>query len=427
MIVEVEREERYWYPDEGGIVWLAGFQPVAPDGRYLGREAPELAAAGLRIAGVAGAARHHGEALASDAAEPGRPLELRRDPDNPHDPNAIAVHAGGEQVGWVPRAIAEEIAPALDAGRALQGARAARAAGLAARPAHGPDDAARRRALARAARTLRRAMPVDAWMQHPTQRFLRHDMFASLRRWTGGELPQDEIPIDVTLAAMDAGGVSYGLLSAWHGPEGPMIANDEVAGWVAAHPERFGGLAAVDLRDPVRAVRELRRCVAELGFKGLRVIPWLWGLPPNDRRYYPLYAECVELGVPFCTQVGHTGPLRSSETGRPIPYLDDVALDFPDLVIVGGHIGYPWTEEMVALARKYPNVYIDTSAYTARRYPPELVRYLRADGRRKVLFGSELPDDPARPRRSSSSTTLELDDEARELFLEGNARRVFAL
>ena len=116
MIVEVEREERYWYPDEGGIVWLAGFQPVLPDGRYLGREAPELAAAGLRIAGVAGAARFHGEALASHAAEPGRPLELRRDPDNPHDPNAIAVHAGGAQVGWVPRAVAEEIAPAIDAG-----------------------------------------------------------------------------------------------------------------------------------------------------------------------------------------------------------------------------------------------------------------------------------------------------------------------
>jgi hypothetical protein len=116
MIVEVEREERYWYPDDGGIVWLAGFQPVADDGRYLGREAPELAAAGLRIAGVAGAARHHGDALAADAAQPGRPLELRRDPANPHDANAIKVLAGGEQVGWVPRAVAEEIAPALDAG-----------------------------------------------------------------------------------------------------------------------------------------------------------------------------------------------------------------------------------------------------------------------------------------------------------------------
>ena len=116
MVVEVEREERYWYPDDGGIVWLAGFQPVAPDGRYLGRDAPELAAAGLRIAGVAGAGSHHADALASDAAAPGRPLELRRDPGNEHDPNAIAVLADGAQVGWVPRAVAEEIAPAIDAG-----------------------------------------------------------------------------------------------------------------------------------------------------------------------------------------------------------------------------------------------------------------------------------------------------------------------
>ena len=66
--------------------------------------------------------------------------------------------------------------------------------------------------------------------------------------------------------------------------------------------------------------------------------------------------------------------MRASETGRPIPYLDDVALDFPDLTIVGGHIGYPWTAEMVALATKYLNVYIDTTAYTARRYPAELVQ-----------------------------------------------------
>jgi predicted TIM-barrel fold metal-dependent hydrolase len=270
------------------------------------------------------------------------------------------------------------------------------------------------------------AVTIDAWMQHPTLRFLQHDMFASLRRWVGEDLPSEEIPVDVTIAAMDAGGVDFGLISAWHAPEGPLISNDEVARFVADHPDRLAGLAAVDLRDPVRAVRELRRCVKELGFRGLRAIPWLWGLPPNDRRYYPLYAECVELGVPFCTQVGHTGPLRSSETGRPIPYLDDVALDFPDLTIVGGHIGYPWTEEMVALARKYPNVYIDTSAYTERRYPPELVRYLQRDGRRKVLFGTNYPMIP--PQKALEDLdALALDDEARDLFLEGNARRVFDL
>src|SRR3954465_8669331 len=140
------------------------------------------------------------------------------------------------------------------------------------------------------------------------------------------------------------------------------------------------------------AGRELRRCVAGLGFKGLRVVPWLWEAPPTDRRYYPLFAACVELGIPFCTQVGHTGPMRPSEAGRPIPYIDQVAIDFPELVIVGGHIGYPWTEEMVAVARKHENVYIDTSAYTARRYPEELVRYLRSSsGRAKVLFGTNFP------------------------------------
>ena len=69
--------------------------------------------------------------------------------------------------------------------------------------------------------------------------------------------------------------------------------------------------------------------------------------------------------------IGHSGPLRASEPGRPIPYLDNVALEFPDLRIVGGHIGVPWLGEMISLATKYPNVYIDTSAYTARRYPRE--------------------------------------------------------
>jgi hypothetical protein len=269
-------------------------------------------------------------------------------------------------------------------------------------------------------------MTVDVWMQHPSLRFLRHEMFESLRRWTGGQIPNEELPIELTIAAMDAAAVDFGLLSAWHGPDGPLLANDDVAKLVALHPKRFAALASVDLHRPMHAVRELRRAVKELGFKGLRMLPWLWGLPPNDRRYYPLYAECVELGVPFCTQVGHTGPLRSSETGRPIPYLDDVALEFPELVIVAGHIGYPWTEEMIALARKYPNVYIDTSAYTTKRYPPELVRYLRGSGRNKVLFGSNFP--MIMPEHALADLdALGLDDEARARFLDGNARRVFQL
>lgn len=267
-------------------------------------------------------------------------------------------------------------------------------------------------------------MTVDAWMQHPTPRFLGDPMFDSLRRWTGGTMPED-IPLDATLAAMDAGGVEVGLCAAWHGPGGPLIANDEVAAWVRAAPERLRGVAAVDLDDPVGAVRELRRCVEDLGFVALRVVPWLWDRPPNHRSYWPLYVACVELGIPFCTQVGHTGPLRPSEPGRPIPYLDEVALVFPELTIVAGHIGHPWTEEMLALAHKHERVWIDTSAYTLHRYPAALVDELRRP-RHKILFGTNFPMLTAE-RCLEGLDALELDPAARERFLAGNARTAFAL
>jgi hypothetical protein len=119
MVVDAVFEERYWYPDDGSIVWLSGYAIVDDDGRFLARDAPELAARGLIVASVAGASRHHPEALACDAAAPGTPLELRRDPANEHDPDAIAVQLrGGEQLGWVPRDVAARIAPELDAGSA---------------------------------------------------------------------------------------------------------------------------------------------------------------------------------------------------------------------------------------------------------------------------------------------------------------------
>jgi uncharacterized protein len=270
-------------------------------------------------------------------------------------------------------------------------------------------------------------MVIDVWLQHPTPRFLGHEMFASLWRWTGQQPPAEELPIDMTVAEMDRAGVNFGLLSAWHGPQGPLISNEEVAEWIGAHPDRFAGLASVNLDKPMEAVRELRRCVRDLGFVGLRVVPWLWDAPLTDRRYYPLYATCVELEVPFFTQVGHTGPLRPSETGRPIPYVDQVALDFPELPVVCGHIGYPWTEEMVAVARKHGNVFIDTSAYIPKRYPPELVRYMKSKGgSHKVLFGTNYPM-LSFEQALEGIADLGLDDEGRDLFLGGNAQRLLNL
>ena len=267
---------------------------------------------------------------------------------------------------------------------------------------------------------------IDVWMQHPTPEFLGHPMFESLRRWMGLDEIPDEVPLDLTIGAMDVAGVDRGLLSAWWGPRGPIISNDEVAAIVEEHPDRFAGVASVDISRPVEAVREVRRCVEDLGFVGVRVLPWLWDAPPDDRRYYPVYVACVELGVPFCLQVGHTGPLCPSEPGRPIPYLDRVALDFPDLTLVGGHVGHPWTGEMISLARKYPNVYIDTSAYKAKRFPAELVEYMGADGAEKVLFGSNYP--MIMPGDCLEGwDALGLDEEVERAFFHDNASQVFDL
>ena len=269
-------------------------------------------------------------------------------------------------------------------------------------------------------------MPIiDVWMQHPTRRFLEQPFFESLRRWTRqDEFP--EVPLSWTIGTMDQAGVALGLVAAWWGPQGALIDNDEVAAFVREHPDRLVGIGSVDLTRPMDAVRELRRCVRQLGFRGLRIVPWLWGLPPDDRRYYPLYAECIELDIPFCLQVGHTGPLLTSETGRPIPYLEHVALEFPELRIVAGHIGAPWTQEILSLATKCSNLYIDTSAYKATRYPADFVEFMRGRGARKVMFGTNYPMLTAAACLEGVDA-LGLGAQACEEFLSGNARRVFRL
>ena len=110
----------------------------------------------------------------------------------------------------------------------------------------------------------------------------------------------------------------------------------------------------------------------------------------------------------------------------PYEYLDQVAIDFPELKIVGGHIGYPWTQEMIAVCNKHPNVYIDTSAYTVKRYPPELVHYLKGHGRSRVLFGTNWPMIPA-AQALSGLADLNLGAEVESLFLAGNANAVYDL
>ena len=268
---------------------------------------------------------------------------------------------------------------------------------------------------------------IDAWAQPGSRALLeRVPEGAPLLRKSKSPIFERTFGPDETVEEMDRAGIRALLLCAWCRPGQWVYSNDEVAEYTRRYPDRFFGVAAVDLERPVAAVRELERAVKDLGFKALRVIPWLWKRPPTDPLYYPLYVKCVELGIPFCTQVGHTGPLMPSETGRPIPYIDEIALTFPELTIVGGHIGYPWTDEMIAVAWKHERVYIDTSAYLPEYYPPQLLKFMNSNGREKVLFGTNFPQ-LALGKCAEQARALELRPEARAAFFHENARRVFKL
>jgi uncharacterized protein len=270
------------------------------------------------------------------------------------------------------------------------------------------------------------SLAIDAWAQMPipNPRQVLPEVVRLFEKSGTAEFLDRTLSVDEVVAAMDAGQIEKAMLCAWCGPRGWMFTNDQIAGIVRQRPDRFAGVATVNLLKPREAVGELRRAVTELGFKALRVIPWLWNLPPNDKHYFPLYVACIELGIPFCTQVGHTGPLMPSEPGRPVPYLDEVALTFPELTIVGGHIGHPWTAEMIGLAWKHDNVFIDTSAYLAKYYPSELVQYMKSYGQDKVLFGTNFPHLPFHRCRAQIAS-LELSPEVEEKFLRTNAQRVF--
>jgi predicted TIM-barrel fold metal-dependent hydrolase len=160
---------------------------------------------------------------------------------------------------------------------------------------------------------------IDVWAQITTERMAKRPWMETVLRWTG-QAGEHFLPsVESTLNAMDEAGVEIALLSAWHGPEGDLVSNEEVAHQIKAAPTRFRGLASVDLQQPMAAVREIRRWVDGKTFVGVRVVPWLWDLPPNDRRYYPICAVCIDASVPFCTQIGHTGPLNARKRGGLFP------------------------------------------------------------------------------------------------------------
>ena len=239
---------------------------------------------------------------------------------------------------------------------------------------------------------------------------------------------------DEMLRMMDAAGTEraflvahktgqLGLPGSWHLPY------DMIAEAVAHHPDRFHGLAGIDPTEGMAGVRALEHAVRDLGFIGAHAYPHWFELPPNHARWYPFYAKCVELDVPFLTQVGQSlvyDPNRPLESvGRPIT-LDPVACHFPELKLVGIHVGIPWADEMTAMAFKHENVYIIADAHAPKYWPDSFVRFIDSYGRHKVMYGTDFPVLTFERYRAEVEA-LGLRPESKQAFLRDNARRVFGL
>ena len=242
------------------------------------------------------------------------------------------------------------------------------------------------------------------------------------------------VPIKTYLEKMDRARIQRSLLVAVRAGDLRIRGSFEipytrVADICQRYPDRFSGLAGVDPTRGMQGLRDLEYAVKEYGFVGAHLYPHWFGLPPDHARYYPIYAKCCELEIPLMMQVGHCLRYQRERVlpsvGRPIT-LDQIAIDFPELVLIGIHLGYPWTEEMISVAWKHENVYIGSDAYAPRHWPESFVHFINTWGKDKVLFGTDWPViDPE--RAITEIEALELRPESKQKFLRDTALRLFRL
>ncbi|GBC76807.1 hypothetical protein HRbin08_00275 [bacterium HR08] len=204
---------------------------------------------------------------------------------------------------------------------------------------------------------------------------------------------------------------------------GADFAYEEIAELVRAYPDRIVGLAGINPFERMAGVRRLEQAVREYGFRGAHIHPYGFGLPLNAAEWYPFYAKCAELDIPIVIQTGHSAEFMPSACGRPI-LLDDVALYFPELRLIAAHTGWPWVEELIALAWKHPNVYIAVSGHAPKYWDKSLVHFLNSRGIGKVMWGTDYP----LILHEESLTQIEqlgLKPEAKRALLRETAVKVF--
>lgn len=235
------------------------------------------------------------------------------------------------------------------------------------------------------------------------------------------------LTLDDFVAGLEEAGIRWGVIDVGRD-------NDQTARVVAQYPDKFIGIAWADPHKGMAGVRELERGVKELGLKMLMISPFRQFIKANDKKYYPLYAKAAELGIPvrvYCTMNYATD--RPMDLGRPI-YLDEVAIHFPELKIIAGLGGWPWVPELVGLARRHPNVYIDFAAHRPKYLAQPgsgwemLLQFGNTLLQDKVVFASSwLTIGISVQEVLKEVTELPLKEDVKDKWLYRNAARLMGL
>ncbi|MBI2711122.1 MAG: amidohydrolase family protein [Actinobacteria bacterium] len=228
-------------------------------------------------------------------------------------------------------------------------------------------------------------------------------------------------PIGTTLREMDRWGVERGLI----GVAEPGDVGDRA---LARHPDRFIASVSADPNEGMDGIRKIVRAAETWDVRAVGVFPA--GTFPqvaiNDKRMYPIYAKCVELGIPVFCCAGVPGP-RLKMAVQHVELIDEVMFDFPELVFVTRHGCEPWQDLIVKLMLKWPGLHYSTSAFAPRYYPQAIIDYANTRGADKVIYAGYFPMGLSLERIMGEMPAVGFKDDVWPKFLRTNALRVLGL
>ena len=227
-------------------------------------------------------------------------------------------------------------------------------------------------------------------------------------------------PVAVTLHNMDTYGVARGMVNVGREErKAPRRAVRDL-------PDRFLPCIDVDPRDGMETVRRIKSFHDEWGIVAVTTFPAGCETPINAAPYYPVYATCVELGIPIFITAGVPGP-RVPLYPQKVEHLDEVCWFFPELTIVTRHGCEPWEDLMVKLMLKWPNLYYSTSAFAPKHYPKAIIDYANTRGADKVMYAGYFPAGLTYERLASELPNVPFREQVWPRFLRDNAARVLGI